>query len=415
MSLVKTSILSFIATSIKIVAGLVINKAIAVFVGSTGLALVGQFQDFIRLAMTAAQGGINAGVTKYTAEYSKDGTKIPLLFATSARISLVSSFIVGGILIISPKVLSEFFLKSGEYQNIFRLFGFTIILFVFNNFLLSILNGLKEIKLWAVINITQSIYALIFTTLLIFFFEVKGVLIALVTNQSIVFVVVLWMLKKHPTVRLEYFLGGYSRSEAKNLFKYAAMAVTTAIAVPVSHIVIRNHIVMNLGWEQAGYWQGIWYISSMYLTVVTTTLGIYYLPTLSQIQGQKEILKEISSGLRLIAPIIVLISFVVFTLKDTIISVLFTQEFLPMRELFLWQMVGNVLKIIAWLFSYVMLAKAMTKLYIGTEILFSISFVVLSLFFTDAFGLVGMSYSFALNYAIYLVVIVVLVKGNLTA
>ena len=86
-----------------------------------------------------------------------------------------------------------------------------------------------------------------------------------------------------------------------------------------------------------------------------------------------------------------------------------------MRELFLWQMVGNVLKIIAWLFSYVMLAKAMTKLYIGTEILFSISFVVLSLFFTDAFGLVGMSYSFALNYAIYLVVIVVLVKGNLTA
>ncbi len=415
MSLVKTSILSFIATSIKIVAGIVINKAIAVFVGPNGLALVGQFQDFIRLAMTVAQSGINAGVTKYTAEYGKNGTRIPLLFSTAARISLVSSLIVGGILIISPEFLSEYFLKSDEYESIFQLFGFTIILFVFNNFLLSILNGLKEIKLWAIINITQSVYALIFTTLLIFFFELKGVLIALVTNQSIVFFVVLGMLRKHSTVRLDYFLGDYSRDEAKKLLKYAAMAVTTAIAVPVSHIAIRNHIVMDFGWEKAGYWQGIWYISSMYLTVVTTTLGIYYLPTLSQMQKKEDILEEILSGLRLIVPIVTLLSLAIFMLKDIVISVLFTEEFLPMRELFLWQMVGNVLKITAWLFSYVMLAKAMTRLYIGTEIFFSISFVVLSILLTDAFGLIGMSYSFTINYAIYLLVVVVLVKRNLTS
>lgn len=414
MSLVKTSILSFIATFFKIVAGVVINKAIAVFVGSNGLALVGQFQDFIRLAMTAAQGGINAGVTKYTAEYSTDKGKVLHLFATSARISLVTSIVVSIILIIFPQQLSVFFLKSNEYQSIFRIFGFTIILYVFNNLLLSILNGLKEIKLWAVINVMQSIYALFFSTVLILFFEVKGVLIALVTNQSIIFFIVLWMLRKHATIRLKYFLGKYNRHEAKKLFKYSAMAVTTAISVPLSHIIIRNHIVMNLGWEEAGYWQGVWYISSMYLTVVTTILGIYYLPTLSQLQGKKEIFKEIYSGLRLIVPVILAISLIIFALKDVIILVLFTHDFFPMRELFLWQMIGNVIKIIAWLFSYVMLAKAMTKYYIGTEVLFSISFVVLSVFATDAFGLVGMSYSFALNYTIYLLVIVAIVKGALT-
>ena len=46
------------------------------------------------------------------------------------------------------------------------IFGFTIVLFVVNNLLLSILNGLKEIKTWVMINIIQSIYYHIMTLIL---------------------------------------------------------------------------------------------------------------------------------------------------------------------------------------------------------------------------------------------------------
>jgi len=49
--------------------GLVSNKIIAIYLGPGGLALLGQFSNFIAIATTISSGGITAGITKYVAEY----------------------------------------------------------------------------------------------------------------------------------------------------------------------------------------------------------------------------------------------------------------------------------------------------------------------------------------------------------
>lgn len=413
MTLIKTSLLSFIATAIKMIAALVINKAVAVYIGPAGLALVGQFQNFTQLVMSAAQGAINSGVTKYAAEYGKESKKIPILFSTAGKISLISSLVVGTGIIVFSNFASLHFLKSDKYSYIFVIFGFTLVLFVINNLLLSILNGLKEIKTWVMINIIQSVYSLIFTTLLIVILGLDGALIALVTNQSVIFLIVLWMLKKHPIIKLANFKVAFNKPEAKKLAGFAAMAITSAATIPVSHLIVRNYIGETLDWHQAGYWQAIWYISTMYLMVVTTTLSIYYLPRLSEITNKAELRNELWQGYKIIMPIVIVMTVVIFLLKDIIIWLLFTQEFKPMRDLFLWQLIGDVLKIAAWLLAYLMLAKAMTKTFITTEIVFSLSFVLLSIWFVEQYGLVGMSYAFAANYSLYLLVMIVVTKNEL--
>ncbi len=412
MTLIKTSLLSFIATVVKLLAGIVINKAVAVYIGPSGLALVGQFQNFSQLVMTVAQGAINAGVTKYTAEYGKESERIPILFSTASKISLFSSIIVGIGIVFFSSFASEYFLRSDNYRYIFFIFGFTIILFVINGLLLSIINGLKEIKTWVSINIIQSIYSLFFTTILIVFLGLNGALIALVTNQSVILIIVLWMLRKHPVIKLENFKGNFDSLEAKKLSRFALMAITSAATVPVSHLIIRNYIGKNLGLDAAGHWQAIWYISTMYLSVVTTALGIYYLPRLSEITDKNELRKELWLGYKIIMPIVIMMSVTIFLLKDFIIWLLFTKDFAPMRELFLWQLIGDVLKLASWLIAYLMLAKAMTKTFIITEIAFSVSFVFLSIWFVNQFGLIGMSYSFAINYTLYLIFVYLLLKES---
>jgi O-antigen/teichoic acid export membrane protein len=410
VTLVKTSILSFIATAIKLVAALVINKAVAVYIGPTGLALVGQFQNFTQLVMTAAQGAINNGVTKYTAEYGKDDKRVSILFSTASKISFFTSLVVGIGIVIFSQYASLHFLKSEDYSYIFVIFGFTIVLFVINNLLLSILNGLKEVGTWIKINIIQSVYSLIFTTLLIVWLGLDGALIALVTNQSVILLIVLWMLRKHQIIKVENFKKKFNTPEAKKLAGFAAMAISTALTIPLSHLFIRNYIGETLGWEYAGYWQAIWYISTMYLMVVTTTLSIYYLPKLSEITNKAELRKELLQGYKIIMPVVITMSVGIFVLKDSIIWLLFTEEFTPMRELFLWQLVGDVVKLSAWLIAYLMLAKAMTKAFIITEIVFSVSFVILSILFVQQYGLVGMSYSFSVNYMVYLIVMVLVTR-----
>ncbi|WP_417914116.1 hypothetical protein [Candidatus Electronema sp. JM] len=110
MTIVKISILIFIATAIKMLTAFVINKAVAVYIGTTGLALIGKSQNFNQLVMTMAKGAINSEVTKYVAKYGKDIERIPILFSTAAKISLFSSVVVGlGIILLSNYASVNFF------------------------------------------------------------------------------------------------------------------------------------------------------------------------------------------------------------------------------------------------------------------------------------------------------------------
>ena len=71
----------------------------------------------------------------------------------------------------------------------------------------------------------------------------------------------------------------------------------------------------------------------------------------------------------------------------------------------LYQLVGDVIKIASWMLAYIMVAKAMTRWFIISEIAFSASFVVLVIVATEALGVRGATFAFMVNYAIYLLFI----------
>ena len=401
MTLLRTSILSLLATLAKMLSALAINKAVALFIGPAGLALIGQFQNFMQLTFTVAQGAINTGVVKYTAQYGQDPKQLSVLFGTALRISIGSSVAVGLALAFFSDFLAIRVLKSDEYAYLFTLLVLFLILAVINNLLLSILNGLKEIRTWILINIIQSAYSLFYVTALIYFFKLHGALVALVTHQALIFVIVLWMLRRHPILTLKAFKQPFSSAEGKKLLHFAAMAVTSAATVPMAQLVIREYLGRNLGWDSAGYLQAMWYISNIYLTVVTTTLAIYYMPRLSEITDKSELRKELKNGYLLIMPIVTAMAVCIYALRDLIISVLFSAEFIAMRGLFLWQLLGDVIKLAALLLAHLMLAKALTKSYIVTEIAFNVIYVLLSILLISRHGLIGATFAYAITYALY--------------
>ena len=405
MTLIKTSVLTGISTVIKLVSAFVINKVIAIYIGPAGLAIVGQLQSFTSIITTFSNGAISSGIVKYTAEY-QDIEEKKKIFSSSIVISLICSLIISIFLFGFSDYLSELILKDIQYSSVFIIFGATIFLFALNMVLISILNGQKEIKKYVLVNIAGSIFSLVFTSILIMQLNLMGALYAMVLNQSVMFFVTLAFVLKSSWFKLEYFKQGLDKESLSKLSKYSLMAIVSALTVPVSHLIIREYIGENLGWDSAGYWQGIWYISTMYLMLVTTTLGVYYLPRLSEIQDNKELRKEIFSGYKIIMPIVILASLIIFLLKEYVILIAFSKDFMPMMELFAWQLIGDVIKIASWLLAYLMLAKAMTKVFIYTEVLFSALFVGLSILFVDKFGLVGITYAYALNYLLYLVMMI---------
>ena len=391
-------------------AALVISKVLAIYAGPAGLAVVGQFQNIVQLFMTLSKAGVDTGVTKYTAEYSGSSDQLQTLFSTAFRVVVLFSALAAGVLIFGSRWFSVFFFDTPNYQDVFVLFALTIFLCALNGICLAILNGLGHIRTFVSANIIQSVIALLLSVGLVVWFGLKGALYALVLNQSLVFFVLLYILREHPIIRIENFKKPFDGVVAKKLFKYSMMALVTAIVAPLTTMFIRQDITNQLSVDQAGYWQGMWYISTIFTTVVTTSLTVYYLPKIASLSKASDIRMELINGYRIIMPIIIVASIVIFLARYSVINLLFTPEFAPVQELFKWQLVGDVIKIAAWLMSYLMLAKAMTVEFISTEIVFSASFVCLCIYFTSQFGLVGLSYAYAINYALYFCAVVVVTR-----
>ncbi len=401
MTLIKTSLLNGIAVVIKMLTLLGINKILAIYVGPSGYAALGQFQNAVQMITTFASGAINTGVTKYTAEYYEDVKKQQAVWRTAGTIAFIGSMVTGMLVVIFKDTLSSWFLNDANYSGVFVWFALTLVFFVFNTLLLAILNGKKEIHRYVVANISGSLFALLATAVMTIQYGLYGALVSLAVYQSLAFFVTILLCYKAKWFKFDYLLGAIDKATALNLGKFTAMALTSAACVPLSHILVRNHLGETLSWEAAGYWEAMSRLSGAYLLLITTTLSVYYLPRLSEIKSSGEIKKEIAQGYRVILPTAAVLGLAIYLFRDLIIQVLFTVDFLPMRELFALQLVGDTLKIGSWVLGYVMLGRALVKLFVISEIIFSFSFVALTYSFTSYIGLEGVSLAHALNYLLY--------------
>jgi len=401
MTLIKTSLLNGIAVLIKMLTLLGINKILAIYVGPAGYAALGQFQNAIQMITSFASGAINTGVTKYTAEYHTDESKQQEVWRSAGAIALTGSIVTSVFIAVFNKQLATWFLGDVVYGGVFIWFSATLVMFTFNTLLLAILNGKKEVLLYVVANIAGSLFALAVTSVMAIQFGLYGALVALAVYQSIAFFVTLSLCYKATWFKVSYLVGRVDKATAINLSKFAAMALTSAVSVPVSHILVRNHLGDTFGWAAAGYWEATWRLSTAYLMVATTTLSVYYLPRLSELKRPLEIRREILQGYKVVLPISVFCGVVIYFLRDFIIEILFTKEFAPMRELFAWQMLGDTFKIGSWILAYLMLGKAMFKFFIVFEILSAAGFVLLTHILTAVVGLEGVAVAHAAIYVIY--------------
>ena len=101
-----------------------------------------------------------------------------------------------------------------------------------------------------------------------------------------------------------------------------------------------------------------------------------------------------------------------YLFKDFIIIVLFDDSFNKMSELFLFQVIGNIFKMICWVYGTLIIARAQTKLFISIQLIYSLLFYVTSLLFIDIYGIVGVTISYMISYMLYLIFLILYFKQN---
>lgn len=383
--------------------GFVIAKVVAIYTGPSGIAMLGQVQSLVSAlnGITAAPAG--NGVVRYTAEYQAAGLDgcAPWWKAALKWIVLLLAIVIP-VACIFAKPLAHWVFGDVNYFWLVVMTALALPLSAANTLIASVINGQHQYRRFIGLGMVSVIFATIIMVLLVMKANLKGAMIAAVLFSSISGLVMLVGSVQQPWFRLKYWWGATDNAHLRGIGGYVAMAVTTALTVPVSLLMVRNILIAQVGWEQAGHWQAVWKISEVYLGVITMALSTYFLPKLASLEGIGAILREIKTTAKIVMPIVLLLAILVYLLRDVAIKLLFTEAFAPARDLFAIQLVGDVVKIMSWLYAYPMLSRGATKWFMGTEIAFSVIFVLLAYVFVENFGVNGANFAYVMNYCLYL-------------
>lgn len=401
MTLFHTSLLNAIAVAIRMLTAVGLNKILAVYVGPAGYALIGQFQNLVIMLTTFASGAVNTGVTKGTAQHFDDPDQQIRIWRTAGTIATIGGCAMGLLVLVLNSFLARQFLGDERFGGVFIWLGVSLVFVALNGLLLAILNGKKQVGLFVAINIAGSLIGLAVTGGLAILMGLEGALVALSVNQAIVFLVTATACANQPWFRLTMLFGRIDGKVFRELLKFTAMALTSAAVVPITQILIRDHLIRHFGHDSAGYWEALMRISGLYLTLVTIPLSIYFLPRIAEIRQIHELKREILLGYCFIVPITVAGAIAIYLMRDFITLVLFTPEFLPMRDLFGWQMFGDVAKICGWLLGYVLIARGLMIPFIISEIVFSALWYGLVVLCVRLMGENGAQFAYFLCYATY--------------
>lgn len=399
--LVKISSWTGIATSIKIAAQFVTSKILAIFIGPSGLAILGQLYNVGNIIQSVSSGGITIGVTKYVAEYSSDEVNLKSIINNAFKITLICSAITSVIVLLTFRLIGEYVFKTSEYNSIIFALGLTLVLFSFNSVIIAIINGLKNYRLYIIINIATSILNLILTLIFVKFLGVYGALLSFILSPSLLFFLSYTVVHRQPWITKEFLYQNFDKSIIKKLGSFSLIALNNAVVGSIAQIAIRWLIINHISLPVAGNWDAMNRLSNAYLVLLTTSIQVYYLPTLSSIKSPAKLWTEIMKSEKIILPLVSLMFIFLYLLRNTVIEVLFTREFYLMKDVILLQLIGDLVKVGSWILSYTMYAKAMTKALIISDNLFTITYIGLSYILMRQFGFHSVYYAYIINNIMY--------------
>jgi O-antigen/teichoic acid export membrane protein len=389
---------------LRLASGLIIAKAVAIYTGPSGMAMLGQVQSLFSVMNGIAAAPAGSGVVRYTAEYQATGLDScsPWWKATLKWIVCILAIVIP-ISCIFARPLAHWAFGDVNYFWLIASMALALPLSVANTLIASVINGQHQHGRFIGLGMASVVVATIAMALLIMVANLDGAMVAAALFTGVSGLVMLLGSMQQPWFRLKYWWGKTDQAQMKDIGGYVAMALTSALTTPLALMMVRNILIKQVGWEETGQWQAVWKISEVYLGVISITLSTYFLPKLSTLRCTNTILKEIKATRRIIMPVVLFLAIIVYFLRDFAISLAFSEAFRPARDLFALQLLGDFIKIASLLYAYPMLSCGATKWFIGSEAAFAALFVLLTQFFASKYGTHGANIAYVINYSLYFI------------
>ena len=408
--LIKLFSVNSVGVILRSVLGLISQKLIAVYLGPNGVALLGNLKNALALFGLVSTTGIDQGVLKYQSEFENRPEVLKKLYDTSAAYAFVGSIAVFCGLFFGSNYFSLYLFNSVAYAYLFIILAFTVPFMAFFNLCFAVVNGKSNYKKATLISFTSYTLITALVIALVLIYKLPGALLA-ITLTPIAQIVELYIFAKKEVLLFLKVKIKFHVFFKDKLYQYIIMAIAAVVLSNVVDLQLRHYLIKKLSVSEAGYWTSMTSLSNYYLSFLTGVYSLYVLPKYAKINNLKDFKMELLHIYKIIIPIFAIMFLGIYFFRVYIIQILFTEDFLPMQNLFKWQLLGDLVKIMSMVLAYQFIAKKMWKLYILTEAISYIILYIFGVYFVKKMGVEGIVFAHFLRCIMYLLMVALLMPA----
>ncbi|MCE1165659.1 MAG: oligosaccharide flippase family protein [Bacteroidetes bacterium] len=366
-------------------------KVYALVVGVSGMGVLSQFVNLNTFIMLFGSVGFPLGLTKLISQLEKDGKWDdikPLLKSTFIVTSsiglalLILSFVFSG-------GLSQWLFGTDKYSGLVFLFGFSLPFTLAFSIFEAFMRGIKKFNSYVILTVLLTVLGLVMALIFVYWLDLLGIIIVMVLQpvMNILFYIV--YIKKNRIISILSVVRTKCEfsDNIKHVFKIGLSSLLVGSLAQFSLLFVRSMIIRIYGIEGNGIYQCIYGISNNYLNLFFMTIGAYTLPVLSENNSKEFVNKEITNYFRIMTFFLVPFLSLVFVMRVPVISVFYSQKFLPAADLFFFNILGDYLRVFAWIFGLWLIPCYKMKAWLFFEITLSINLVIFFYIFVNFTGL----------------------------
>ncbi|MFO1217423.1 MAG: O-antigen translocase [Burkholderiaceae bacterium] len=408
------SSLGVVRAMVQLACSFISVKLTAVYLGPSGLALIAQFNNFMSLSQSVVITGLETAAGRLTAEYGQDADRRRRLLSTVGRIGLGLGIPTAAAVAIASPWLASWLLRDAGYAWVFVLGALSLLAAILNAILLGALSARGDIGRVVLSNIIAIVLGVSMFAPASMRWGVAGGLYASAGVYVASVMVTLVLIRRSPLISLRDLVGPFDRAEARRIAGFYPMLIVHAVMVPLSLLLIRQHVASALSLESAGLWQACWRLSETYLMIVMSSVTTQFMVRLGEASGSPKLLRaETLKTLALAVCATLALALTIYILREWIVRILFSAAFLPVADLMGMQLLGDVLKITGFTLGYVLVATMRSRWYIAIEILVPLTFIVLARFLGANMGVPGVTAAYSIAGAVHCVLSVIALRDLL--
>jgi PST family polysaccharide transporter len=378
----------------------VLTKLFALFLGPSGIAVLGNMKSVMQILISSSSFGMQQGIIRFTSEFKEQRVAFQKLLGTAHIAYGLIALFIAVVLFSFSDYFAAVILQDNKYAWLFQILAIIVPFQGFHMLYFSILQGLDNYKKVVWVELIMIFCNLIFVSLSTFKFGLTGALFAVACIPVFYFFISISFLKSD----IPNFKIAWSRSTAKNLFLYALMTLFSGIAFPLLFILIRNHISSVLGMNEVGYWEAVNQFSFFYFILLNSIMLMYVLPKITAQTDDVFYRSQVIEYFKKIMPLFAVFLVALFLLRKYAILILLSPEFTSIETLFAWQLLGDFFRALTLILSIYFHARRMAVPYIIIDALLFVLLLTLTTVFVESYGLLGAVKAHFISYFIYFAV-----------